>query len=146
MQASVKITGDILKCLQLGCQQTLCCILRRKAWAGRRINVTAVATRDTGTIWNHKHLPFCLAGIHIRRSSALDKPTRHDLVAAVHGSLRPQTQTRDRVLREEWVHCMPRKTLTHYPRRCAWSKLNYHFTTSSSLEPSTHLRIFGGRG
>lgn len=36
-------------------------------------NVTAVLTRDTSESWKHKHLPFCLTGIHIRRSSALQK-------------------------------------------------------------------------
>lgn len=34
-------------------------------------NVTAVATQNTRKAWKHKHLPFCLAGIHIRRSLAL---------------------------------------------------------------------------
>lgn len=36
--------------------------------------VTAVATQDSRKAWKHKHLPFCLTGIHIRRSTVLQEP------------------------------------------------------------------------
>lgn len=73
MQVSVTTAEAILERLRIRCCLILYCVLASKASEEQGDNVTAVLTLDTSESWMHKHLPFCLTGIHIRGSSALQK-------------------------------------------------------------------------